>query len=123
MDDAWLKQRSLSLYEFLGATDALVSDISSVVIDYLLLDRPVVHAFSDLDAYRSSRGFTVEPIESYFVGPVATNARELHAALDAILSGQDPDADKRRGIMERSHAHTDGGATRRLLETIGLLDT
>ena len=60
------RERSLSLYELLGATDLLISDISSVVIDYLLLDRPIIHAFSDLGEYESSRGFTVEPIESIF---------------------------------------------------------
>lgn len=120
VDDAWLRERSLSLYEFLGATDLLISDISSVVIDYLLLDRPIIHAFSDLEAYESSRGFTVEPIKSYLMGPVVTNARELRNALEAVFSGNDPEAVKRRNILELSHRHRDGGATRRLLETIGL---
>ena len=96
VDDAWLRERSLSLYEFLGATDLLISDISSVVIDYLLLDRPVIHAFSDLREYESSRGFTVEPIADYFAGPVVTNSRELMDAVDRVLAGNDPEADKRR---------------------------
>jgi CDP-glycerol glycerophosphotransferase (TagB/SpsB family) len=62
-DDAWLRQRGVSLYEVLGASELLISDVSSVVIDYLLLDRPIVHAFPDVDAYAASRGFTVEPFE------------------------------------------------------------
>lgn len=120
VDDAWLRERRLSLYEFLGATDLLISDISSVVIDYLLLDRPVIHAFNDLGEYESSRGFTVEPIQDYFVGPVVTNSKELQDALDVVFSGNDPEAVKRRGIRDLSHSHQDGGATRRLLETVGL---
>jgi CDP-glycerol glycerophosphotransferase (TagB/SpsB family) len=56
----WLRKRRLSLYELLGATHLLVSDTSSAVIDYLLLDRPVIHAFADLRVYESSRGFSVE---------------------------------------------------------------
>jgi CDP-glycerol glycerophosphotransferase len=122
VDDAWLRARSLSLYECLGATDLLISDISSVVIDYLLLDRPVVHAFSDLGEYESSRGFTVEPIADYFAGPVVTRARELMDAVDSVLSGNDPEADRRRRLLELSHAHRDGRATRRLLEAVGLID-
>ena len=120
VDDAWLRARKLSLYELLGASDCLISDISSVVIDYLLLDRPVVHAFADLEEYRSSRGFTVEPIDDFFAGPVATNLPELTAALDAVLAGRDPEAQRRRKLLELSHSHSDAGATRRLLELAGL---
>ena len=118
--DAWLREHRLSLYELLGATDFLISDISSVVIDYLLLDRPVIHAFADLGEYESSRGFTVEPIEDYFAGPVVTHQRELLAAMEAVLAGGDPEAAKRRRMLELSHRHRDGGATRRLLESVGL---
>jgi CDP-glycerol glycerophosphotransferase (TagB/SpsB family) len=120
VDDAWLRQRRLSLYELLGATDLLISDISSVVIDYLLLDRPIIHAFADRGAYESSRGFTVEPITSYFTGPVAGNSRELRDALAAVFSGQDPEAVQRRRMLELSHSHRDDGATRRLLEKLEL---
>ncbi len=121
VDDAWLRGRSLSLYEFLGATDLLISDISSVVIDYLLLDRPVIHAFSDLGEYESSRGFTVEPIHDWFAGSVATNSRELHDALERVFQGNDPEAEKRRNVLELSHTHRDGKATQRLLEIVGLI--
>lgn len=118
VDDAWLHERLLSLYELLGASDVLISDISSVVIDYLLLDRPIIHAFSDLTEYQSSRGFTVEPISEYFAGPVVTNVEELVNTLGCILSGKDLDADKRRKLLELSHAHRGEGATRRLLEEV-----
>lgn len=120
VDDTWLRDRSLSLYEMLGATDLLISDISSVVIDYLLLDKPVIHAFADLRQYENSRGFTVNPIADYFVGPVAGNAVELCEELDRVLSGNDSFAEKRRSIRDLSHSHTDAGATHRLLQEIGL---
>ena len=122
VDDVWLRDRSLSLYEFLGATDLLISDISSVVIDYLLLDRPVIHAFSDLEEYETSRGFTVDPIESIFAGPVVSSSSELYEALEVVISGGDPCAIKRREILELSHAHTDGESSRRLLASIGMIE-
>ena len=121
VDDAWIHEHSLSLYELLGATDLLISDISSVVIDYLLLDRPIIHAFSDRSEYESSRGFTVEPVESIFAGPVVSNMTELTDALETSLSGQDPEAIKRREVRALSHSHRDGNATRRLLEVVGVL--
>ena len=122
VDHAWMRERSLSLYEFLGATDLLISDISSVVIDYLLLDRPIIHAFSDLGEYETSRGFTVDPIHSFFMGPVVTNARELRDALEAVFAGNDLEAAKRRRIRDLSHSHIDGNATRRLFETMGIIN-
>jgi CDP-glycerol glycerophosphotransferase len=120
VDDAWLRARSLSLYEFLGATDLLISDISSVVIDYLLLDRPIIHAFADLGEYQNSRGFTVEPIDRWFAGPVVTNSQELYNALESVFTSNDPEAIKRSELNELSHTHKDGHATHRLLEAVGL---
>jgi CDP-glycerol glycerophosphotransferase (TagB/SpsB family) len=120
VDDAWLRERRLSLYELLGATNLLISDVSSVVIDYLLLDRPVIHAFSDRRAYESSRGFSVEPIDAFFAGPVVNDSHELLDALDRALSGDDPESGKRRKLLELSHNHRDGGATRRLLEALDI---
>lgn len=118
IDQNWLPEHSLSLYEFIGATDALISDISSVVIDYLLLDRPIIHAFPDIEAYSHSRGFSMEPIEDYFMGPVATCSSELLQAIDQVLSGNDPEAAKRKHMRELSHTHHGNQATRRLLERV-----
>lgn len=121
IDDRWLCERSVSLYETLGASDLLISDVSSVVIDYLLLDRPVIHAFSDLDKYAASRGFTVEPIEDYFVGPVVSDQAGLISTLESLLDGIDPDADRRIRVREISHSHMDGKSTERLLEAMGII--
>lgn len=122
VDDRWLRARGLSLYQVLGATDALISDVSSVTIDYLLLDRPVIHAAADLDAYGTSRGFSVDDVERLLMGPVATTWSDLQVHLDAVLAGEDPDADRRRRVRDRSHSRTDAGSTERLLRALGLLD-
>ena len=118
VDNDWLHERKLSLYEFLGATDALISDISSVVIDYLLIDKPIIHAFPDIDAYRDSRGFSMEPITEYFMGPVAADATELFREIDQVLSGKDPAKDKRQAMKELFHKHVDDQSTERLLKRV-----
>lgn len=120
VDDSWLRRHRLSLYQVLGAADVLISDVSSVTIDYLLVDRPVVHAIADLDEYRASRGFSVERVEELLAGPVATSWAELAAHLDEALDGADPEADRRRRVRTLSHTDTDAGATRRLLGAVGL---
>jgi len=120
LDDAGLAGKNVSLYELLGASDLLVSDVSSVVVDYLLLDRPVIHCFPDVESYRRSRGFTVAPIEDYFMGPLVTSLAALKQELAAFSAGADPFVSQRRMLQNRFHQHTDGLATRRLLQMLHL---
>lgn len=120
VDDAWLRERSVSLYQVLGAAGALISDVSSVTIDFLLLDRPIIHAAADLEAYGNSRGFSVDDVQELLVGPVATTYPELLEQIDAVLAGEDPEAGRRRRVRALSHTDTDAGATRRLLDAVGL---
>ncbi len=118
--DAWLMRKNLSLYETLGASDALISDISSVAVDYLLLDRPIVHSFPDIEAYRHTRGFTVEPIEDYFMGPTTKTWEEAKRELKRIFNGEDPGRENRQAMRELFHKHKDGQATRRLMDELGI---
>ena len=121
VDDQWLRDRGLTLYEVLGQMDILVSDISSVVVDYLILDRPVIHSFPDLAEYESSRGFSINPVTDYLVGPVATNVEELYGCLAQVLQGDDSHAEQRRRIRKLFHKNTDDNSTNRLLQHLGLL--
>lgn len=118
IDHTWLYRKSLSLYELLGATDFLISDISSVVVDYLLLDRPVIHAFPDIDTYRDSRGFSMEPLTDYFMGPVARSSADLYREIESLLSGADPYREQRRRLSKLFHLHHDQKSTERLLEIV-----
>lgn len=114
----WLRNNRLSLYQTLAAADVLVSDISSVVIDFLLLDRPIIHAFPDMEAYRDSRGFSVEPIVDFLAGSWVSNQVELLASLESELAGHDPHAEKRRNLRNLSHRYQDDKATERLMKKI-----
>jgi CDP-glycerol glycerophosphotransferase (TagB/SpsB family) len=76
--------------------DVLVTDYSSVLVDFLLLDRPVVCYAPDLDAYREQRGFYVD-YESFVPGPVVTDDDALVDAVGRALD-DDPDAPRRRAL-------------------------
>ena len=49
-----LVRAGVSLYELLGASAGLVTDYSSVWVDYLLLDRPMAFLVTDRGSYRRS---------------------------------------------------------------------
>jgi len=118
--DAWLEVQGFGLYELLGEADSLITDVSSVYVDYLLLDRPVVHHFPDILEYERSRGFSVSPIADYLAGPLTTDSEELLAALSDIAQGKDTHALQRARVRALFHSHVDAFATARVLHAVGL---
>ena len=120
LDDAALGKCGLTLYELLGGSDALLTDVSSVYVDYLLLNRPVVHTFADREAYSASRGFTFDWTEDYFAGPAVDTMAGVQGALEDVLAGQDTHAAQRARLRNLFHANPDVPATRSLLAQLGL---
>lgn len=112
-----LQRAGLSLYEVVGAADLLITDASSVYVDYLILDRPVVIAFPDIEEYRSSRGFALEPVDEFFAGPVVTSFASLCQAVDDALR-RDDHKERRGRIAAMFHNHRDEHATERLLSAV-----
>lgn len=86
------------IYTLLDAFDVLVTDYSSVFLDYLLLDRPIVFHAPDLETYRADRGFYYD-YESFVPGPVADDTDSL---LDHLVEAveSDPHAARRRSLRE-----------------------
>lgn len=100
----------------LRASDALITDYSSVAFDYLLLDRPVVFYAYDRDAYRADRGFYFE-YDAVTPGPVATDQTALH---DAVVETRRADAfaAERRALRARLFGDTAGLQSARVFESI-----
>ncbi|MHA3684635.1 CDP-glycerol glycerophosphotransferase family protein [Leucobacter sp. HY1910] len=107
----------------LGGVDWLITDYSSIAVDFALLQRPVVWFAPDLAHYTASRGL-YEPLEVTSFGRIAhdwntlaarlTELTTSHAALRSAVS----DA---RALAARFHAHPEGGAAGRVLDQIAQL--
>jgi hypothetical protein len=93
-DDA-LQKSGVTFYDVLAQTDLLITDYSSVWVDFLLLDKPVIGFCPDIEKYRSSRGLALEPYESWFPGPVVTRREHLFDEVSDALAGKDRDAQRR----------------------------
>ena len=120
LDDAALGALGLTLYELLGGSDVLLTDVSSVYVDYLLLDRPVIHTFADRNAYGVSRGYTFDWTEDYFAGPMVDDMGGVKSALEEVAVGGDPCREKRARLRALFHARPDEPAAAALLQKIGL---
>jgi len=93
-----LQRLGLTLYDMLGATDLLITDYSSIWIDFLAKDRPVIAFCPDIEDYRDARGLALEPYEAWFPGPVVTSADELCAETARLLEGHDDHRSKRSWV-------------------------
>jgi CDP-glycerol glycerophosphotransferase (TagB/SpsB family) len=80
--DRDLEERALSLYQLIGMTDALITDVSSVYFEYQQLERPIFCFFPDFEAYESGRGF-VRPFHTLIDAPILRTETEL---VDSVLS-------------------------------------
>jgi len=76
----------LTLYELLGLADGLVSDYSSVWVDFLATGRPVALHCPDLESYERARGLNEPPLREVAGGLFLEDpagAEELAGALAA----------------------------------------
>jgi CDP-glycerol glycerophosphotransferase (TagB/SpsB family) len=116
IDEHWLHERRLSLYELIGATDCLISDISSVIADYMLLDNPIILLFEDIASYENSRGFSFSPITRYLPAKVNRNFDSFIVELENVLSGQDVYEERRAELKRLFFDFSDASAANRILD-------
>jgi CDP-glycerol glycerophosphotransferase (TagB/SpsB family) len=97
----------------------VLTDYSSVYIDALYLDLPVVSFAWDLDHYRQRQNGLLYDMELAFPGPVATDFEALLAALEAALSRPACHPDARYLAARRMFfEHDDAGNARRLVDRL-----
>jgi len=101
------------------AADCLLTDYSSLMFDYAILDRPIVLFANDWDVYRATRG-TYFDIHSVSPGPVAATKEDL---VDVFRSGRwsdDTSAKSRAEFRRRFCEFDDGRAAERVVRRVFL---
>ncbi len=111
-----LNAESLTIYDILPAVDVLVTDYSSVYFDYLLLNRPIVFYVPDLEEYKKTRGFLLEPYERWTPGDKARNISELIWALDEALNNPDKWREEREWLRDVMFKYQDGKSSERIIK-------
>lgn len=93
-----LEKEGVDLYRFIKYTDALISDYSSIAIDYLVLNKPIAFALDDFDMYKKLRGFVFNNPLDFMPGHHVYNFEDLVLFLADIADNQDPFINKRNVI-------------------------
>ncbi len=99
--------------ELMLAADVLVTDYSSTIFEFALLDRPIALFAPDLEAYERERGF-YEDYRSNVPGPVF----ETQGALADWLRSRAVDLEPVRATARRWFDVADGHATERFVDRI-----
>ena len=95
-------QYPINLYELLGNIDLLLTDFSSVYIDFLLTLKPIAFLFDDFDDYISNRGFVFNNIEEYMPAISLNSLDGLKRFLNEVFV-DDSYVDKRVNIRNELH--------------------
>lgn len=108
-----IKQKDFTsqLYPLLGACDYLLTDFSSVCVDFDICKKPMGFTIDDYDSYKESRGFIFDDLLSVLPGPTLSNYDELLKFICAPYYKPSPlDLNK----------YYDGGASERLVNFLKL---
>lgn len=108
-----------SVEELCLASDALVTDYSSLMFDYAVLDRPIVIHAEDREAYEAARG-TYFDLRSCPPGAIARTEDEL---VDIFATGHwqgSRSAQLRAAFRSRFCTHDDGHAAERVVRRVFL---
>ena len=116
IDDSWLFEQHTDLYTFLAETDALITDYSSVSIDYLLLNRPIFYVMNDQQAYANTRGFNYT-LDQFIAGQVVQNMDQFRYVLSSFSKDQDGFAKLRREKINTFYSGSSAG----IKEMLGLV--
>lgn len=115
-----LLEQGIELYELLGECDALITDYSSVYLDYLITNKPIGFTIDDVSDYAKNLGFLVEnPIE-YMPGPKIDTLDDMIEFINSIYNNIDVYIDERKRICELFHKYKDDKASDRIIEFLEL---
>lgn len=105
----------MDVYRLLKASDALITDYSSVFYDYLLLDKPIGFTENDVTEYGKNRGFAVDP-EKFRPGKRIRSLKELETFITDLSKGEDHFSGEREWVNKKSNKYQDGKNCQRSLE-------
>lgn len=118
VDENWLWEHDLTLYPLVGQTDFLVSDISSVIVDYMLIDKPIIICFEDSEQYKASRSVVFDPLEDWLPSEIIHSYEHLKVEILNCCNGEDRNRDKRHYLTDKFHRDKDFKSTERVLELV-----
>lgn len=107
--------QAIDTNSLLPIVDILISDYSSIIMDYLVLERPIVHYIPDWDDYKTTRGLYFERKDLPWHQCDTAEAVKV-AVINAIENPHSFINEKQSEFAEQYCKAEDGNATRRVID-------
>lgn len=86
LNEEEMKRKDITIYEILNAADLLIADYSSVYVEFLMLEKPVLFFHKDIDEYKKNRGLILEKTNIWFPGPKVLNFNDFSNEIIKLLN-------------------------------------
>lgn len=101
----------------LSITDVLITDYSTIWIDFLLKNKPIIGFWYDIDKYMASRGFIFD-VKDKFPDSKCSNFHDLINLLNRSLSCEWTLTEKQLFLKNYFHQYTDGCNSNRVIREV-----
>ena len=108
VEDEELQEKGLQLYEVIGYSDALITDYSSVYIDYLIANKPEAFILADIEQYEQDRGFCWDDVRQIMPGFHIYSKNDFFSFVQTIAEGKDEYVYERNRLLPLFHNSADG---------------
>ena len=110
------RQPNYGLTELMIVSDVLITDYTSGYYDYLLLNKPVIFNFYDVELYKNERGFSFSPIESICAGEIVNSLEQFKRAMLNVEMNKEKYEEKRKFVRDLIFAYQDGSSCHRVYD-------
>lgn len=104
-----------TIYDLMTISDVLITDYSSIGLDFLLINKPVIYNLYDKDKYFKTRGMCIEPIDEICGGEIVEDERSLAESIQRCLNNGYKFCGAER-VREMYFKYKDGNSCERIYE-------
>ena len=119
--DDFFTAHGLTAHAFLAKTDAMITDYSSIVFDYILTGKPIALTFEDYSEYKERVGFAIDVDILRSCSTMLDTAEDFERFFRDLAEGNDPLREKRDEVMRLTNTYLDGNSTRRVVDWLETL--
>lgn len=113
-------KNNIPFYSIVSRCSALITDYSSIYVNYAVLNRPMCFAYDDIDEYIKDRGFMFKEVEKIMPGFKAHNFSDLISFLESVASGNDDYVYERERMRLVLNQYNDNNNSKRLVDFLNL---
>lgn len=110
------------MYSIFNEIDVLITDYSSIYVDFLLLDKPIGFMYDDFKEYKDSRGFVFEDLEELMPGQKITSLKELENFIKDVTNNVDTYKEHRDKINHKFNENNNKDNCKEILKHVGIVN-